>query len=829
MRNLLLGTVVVAVVAGGVELQTQQPPNGAASQAAKSAGMSGADQRQLLDQYCVTCHNERLETGGLALDVVDSTQVATHAPVLEKVVRKLRAGQMPPEGRPRPDERTLMAFVSSLESALDREAAQHLNPGWIPVHRLNRLEYANVIRDMLSLEIDAQALLPTDDSAFGFDNIAEALSLSPALMARYMSAATKISRLAMGSRENRQTIQQYKPAGFARQDYRMSEDQPFGTFGGLAVDHAFPLDGEYAFKIHLPRRGGNFVDYAYVVEIRINHALVKQFEVGGEYKGMKRDGDGGGPALPEDDVLAREISDYLRTIDEDLEIRLPVKAGVRLVSVAFVDRDPAAAEGADLPIVGLRNRQGGGGLGPGVEMLEITGPFGGQRPEETPSRERIFVCYPTAQQEEAPCAKKIITNLTRRAFRRPVVESDVAPLLEIYQRGRAAGDFETGIARALEALLTMPSFLMSIEVPPPGLKVGQSYRISNLELASRLSFFLWRSAPDEELLNIAVQGSLREPRVFEQQVRRMLADRRATRWMSDFVGQWLITRNMQTVEPDPRLFPTFEDTLRESMIRETELFFESQVRSDASVHDLLTAAYTFLNERLADHYDVPGIFGNHLRRVELSDKRRFGLLGHASVLTVTSYAHRTSVVLRGKWVLETLLGAPPPPPPPNVPPLQENDGKSTPASLRERMEQHRKNPVCASCHVRMDPLGFALEPFDAIGRLRETDDGMPINSAITLDGVAVDGPGEFREALVQQFGDEFVRTVTEKLLTYAVGRGLQYYDAPTVRDIMRQASRDNYAWSSLILAIVKSAPFQISIVPDIDNTRPAAAKVAQGL
>jgi hypothetical protein len=827
MRRFLFGIVGVLLVAGGIDLQTSQSAGAPAVQTAavKPALPSNDEQRQLLDRYCVTCHNERLKTGGLALDLIDPRDVNAHAEVLEKVLRKLRSGQMPPEGRPRPDQRTLTTFMSALESALDRASGSNLNPGSLPVHRLNRLEYANVIRDMLSLEINPQELLPTDDSAFGFDNNAEALSVSPALMARYMSAATKISRLALGSRDNRQAIQVYKPASFGRQDARMGEDLPFGTYGGLAVRHAFPLDGDYDFRIRL-QRGGNVADNEYVIEVRVDHALVKQFRIGGEFKNMTRDGEGGGPALPEEDVVARRLADYRQNIDNDLKLRVPLKAGVRLIAVTFVDIAPAAPEGAVLPPPSIRNSQGNnGGLSPGVDSLEIAGPFGGRTPRDTPSRRRIFVCEPTNPRDEEPCAKTIITTLARRAFRRPVTASDVEPLFQTYRAARAEGDFERGIERALETLLTMPSVLLRIEAPPAGARSGQIHRISDIELASRLSFFLWRSAPDDELLDAAARGSLHEPRVFEQQVRRVLADARAARWMTDFVGQWLIIRNLRSVEPDPLMFPDFDDTLRDAMGRETELFFESQVRDDRSIGELLTADYTYLNERLAGHYRVPGIFGSHFRRVRLTDERRHGLLGQASVLTVTSYAHRTSVVLRGKWVLETLLGSPPPPPPPNVPPLKENDGKSAPASLRDRMEQHRRNPVCATCHTRMDPLGFALENFDATGRWRETDEGAPINAAITLDGAKIDGPSDFRAALAKH-GDEFVRAVAEKVMTYALGRGLQYYDGPTVRQVLREAANDNYKWSALILAIVRSKPFQMTRVPDVDTARPAT--VAQG-
>jgi hypothetical protein len=458
--------------------------------------------------------------------------------------------------------------------------------------------------------------------------------------------------------------------------------------------------------------------------------------------------------------------------------------------------------------------------------LDIDGPYDGTVPTETESRRRIFVCRPDGLQSEKPCARKILGTLARRAYRRPITDADLQPLLKVYESTRTGRDFDTGIERALEMLLSMPEFLMRAESDPPNPKTGTIYRISDLELASRLSFFLWTSIPDDELLDLGARGRLHDPAVLAQQTRRMLADRRATRWMNDFLGQWLQIRNLETIEPDPIRFPDFDSTLREAMLEESELFFESQVRDDRPLLDLLRADYTFLNARLAEHYGVWNVYGSHFRRVPVTDPARPGLLGHASVLTTTSYADRTSVVLRGKWVLETLLGAPPPPPPPNVPPLKQNDGKSKPASLRERMEQHRSNAVCASCHATMDPLGFALENFNAIGKWREDDDGAPINTAITLRGASVDSPKAFREALLR-LSDEFTRTVTEKLLTYALGRGLDYRDAATVRHLVREGSPDNYRWSSLILGIVASPPFQQRIVRDGAPEQPPPSTVAR--
>ena len=745
--------------------------------------------RQLLDRYCVTCHNERLKTGGLLLDQVDLGQVEAHAAVLEKVVRKLRSGQMPPEGRPRPDAATLETFVTAVEAALDETAARRPDPGRVVSRRLNRVEYVNAIKDLLGMDIDGTQLLPSDMAGFGFDNNADVLSMTPALMARYHAAATKISRAAVGSPDNRPTQQMYS-LGFEQQDARMSEDMAFATHGGLAVQHLFPLDGEYVFAIRMKENEGDTIiglEDEHEIEIRLDHALVRRFKIGGQVTRMEP-----GVATERRDVDAQRSRDYRMNADKALEIRVPLKAGSKLVAVAFTDSTPS-------PLEGTYGR-------PGIDKLLISGPFGGKPPEDTAIRQRLFICRPSDAREEEPCARRILTALARRAYRRPVSELDLSPLLTIYRKGRQARDFDAGIERALETLLSMPDFLLRIEDEPIASKAGQTYRVSDVELASRLSFFLWRSVPDDTLLDAAARGKLRDDVALAQQVRRMLADRRATRFMNDFVGQWLQVRNIHGQAPDGALFAGFNDTLRRAMVHETELFFESQVREDRPIPELLRADYTYLNEPLARHYGVKGVYGSRFRRVASPDDRRQGLLGQASVLTVTSYANRTSVVLRGKWVLETLLGAPPPAPPPNVPPLKESDG-SNPTSLRDRMEQHRANPVCATCHTRMDPLGFALEHFDAIGQWRETDGGAPIDAAISLDDVTVRNPKEFREMLLR--GDDFVRTVTEKMLTYALGRGVEYYDAPVVRQMVRDLKRDEYRWSALVLGIVRSVPFQM--------------------
>ena len=789
----------------------------------QAAGQTEAPSRALLDRYCVTCHNERLQTAGVMFDRVDIDRADVHRELFEKVTSKLRSGQMPPQGRPRPEPAAVDAFVTALEAELDRVGAAAPNPGRVASHRLNRTEYVNAVRDLLDLEIDGEALLPSDMAGFGFDNNADVLAMTPALMDRYITAATKVSRLAVGTLENRPAIQTYRLPNAARQEARMGEDLPFATHGGLAARHAFSLDGNYVFRIRLQRSDiggsirGNIAEREYHIELRIDHALVERLTVGGAFAGQVRYTlSGGGIAPPDDDVVHQQVALYNQTADQDLEVRLPVKAGTRLVSAAFTDMAPSASAGVGDNVVA------------GVASLEIHGPYGGEIPEETPSRRRVFVCRPNGAYDEGPCARRILGTLARRAYRRPVTDADLEPLMAIFEIGRAAEGFETGVARALEALLSMPAFLMRTEVDPLDSPAGTIYPISDVELASRLAFFLWRSIPDEALLDAATRGQLHDPVVLARQTRRMLADRRAARWMNDFLGQWLQVRNLQTMVPDPLRFPGYDSTLRDALIKETELFFESQVREDRSVLDLLRADYTFLNARLAEHYGVPGVYGSHFRRMPVVDPARGGLLGHGSVLTTTSYADRTSVVLRGKWVLETLLGSPPPPPPANVPPLPENDGTREPTSLRERMEQHRSNPICATCHADMDPLGFALENFDAIGRWRESDEGAPIDSAITWRDTEIDSPKAFREALLRQSKDELLRTIAEKLLTYALGRGVDYLDAPTVRRIVRDAARDDYRWSSLILGIVRSAPFQQRIVRDSEQEERVAANAGRG-
>jgi mono/diheme cytochrome c family protein len=800
--------VAAAAFAGSLGLTASQSAPPAAS--ADRPGASAVD-RTLLDRYCVTCHNGRLKTAGLALDTLDLSQAPSHAAVLEKVINKLRSGQMPPPGRPRPDAASVDAFVTGLERTLD--AGEAINPGRVVAHRLNRLEYLNAVHDLLDLDIDP-SIVPPDSPGVGFDNNADALSVTPSLMNRYMSAASKVSRLAIGDPGITPAVQVYRASEFAPQVARAGEDAPFGTHGGLIVRHVFPLDGEYSFKLRMQRntigdtiRG---IDSAHEIQVRIDYGLVRRFTIGGKYKGYD-------PGLvngaPEDDIEGQQLHTYRLTADDVLEFRLAVKAGTRLVAATFSDSAPALSEQVPLmPSSPKRSFFTDDASDPGIDRITITGPFGASVPQETPSRRRIFTCQPRRSSPEGRasdegCAREILTTLARRAYRRPVTSADVDELLELYRSGSKEGGFEAGIGLALETILWSPAFVMRLEHDPAG--AAATYRISDLELASRLSFFLWRSIPDDRLLTLAARGRLHDRPVLEAEVHRMLNDPKARRWMADFSGQWLTVRNIDRQEPDPDIFPEFDDTLREAIATETRLFFRSQVTEDRSVIDLLSADYTFMNERLAQLYGVRGVYGSYFRKVPVTDPRRRGLLGQASVLAVTSYAHRTSVVLRGKWVLENLLGAPPPPPPANVPPLKENERGAPPKSLRERMEQHRANPVCASCHASMDPLGFALENFDAIGRWRDADSGLAIDAVSTMPGGAkIDGAAGFHDYLLSR-SDQFVRTLTKKLLEYAVGRTLEYYDEPAARRIIRDAARSNYQWSSLVLGIVESAPFQM--------------------
>lgn len=784
IKHLKLGLfLVICVAAASFGLTTVN------SQSQTSVPNSAnSPQSALIEQYCVGCHNPKYKSAGISLKGLDFNNIGNDAAVWEKVLRKVRTGQMPPADMPHPDANAVNAFVNWLEGSLDQAAKLNPNPGRPAVHRLNRAEYSNAIRDLLAVDIKPGQWLPVDDSGYGFDNIGEVLTLSPALLEKYLSAARRVSRLAVGDRSIKPVEDRYLPRRGSRNE-KVSEELPFLSRGGISVQHYFPLDGEYILRIKTPSNG--------------------------------------------------ETAEPSRTYD----YRLAVKAGLHTVGAAF-PRESAKVEptipgprrfgppptgGAvqmqplDLRLDGARLKRFEVPETASVEVLIINGPYNVTGRGETPSRAKIFVCKPTNANEETPCAKKILANLTRRAFRRPVTDADITPLMAFYERGRREGDFDDGIQRAVEAMLVSPDFLLRVETDQPASKAsntqGLAYRLNDVELASRLSFFLWSSIPDDELLTLAEQGKLKDQNVLQQQVRRMLDDPRSQALVTNFAGQWLHLRNLETVTPDPIVYAGFDDNLRESFRHETELFFESILRENRSVLDLLDADYTYLNQRLAEHYGIRGVYGPQFRRVTLNEQQRAsrgGLLGQGSLLTVTSYPNRTSVVQRGKWVLENLLGAPPPPPPPDVPDLKPkgHDGKLL--SMRQQLDLHRANPICASCHARMDPIGFALENYDGVGKWRTEDAGSMIDASGKLpDGTAFNGPAELRKILLTAHRDEFIGTVTEKLMTYALGRGLEAYDAPTVRAIMRETAKDNYKLQTLIMAIVNSKPFQMRRTPTL--------------
>ena len=758
--------------------------------------------RKLLDQYCVTCHNQKAKTAGLMFDKMDIEHVADGAETWEKVIRKLRGGMMPPPGMPRPDKAAMDGFISYLETSLDRAAAARANPGRDPLHRLNRSEYANAIRDLLALDIDVDALLPADDEANGFDNIADVLKVSPSLLEQYLTASRQIASLAVGDPNITPVSQVYHvPPDQAQGEH--IEGLPLGTRGGLLIHQNFPLDGQYQFSVKLLRNIVGYItglEWPHQLEISIDGERVFVAPVGGEEDNKMMDANLG---------IAGD------KLDARLKARVSVKAGPHTVAVAFLQKNHAESDEPLQPFTRDLDLQNMNGI-PLIDFVTVTGPFQATGPGDTPSRQRIFICRPANPSEELPCARKIVSTLARRAYRRPVTDKDVELPMRFYQDGRAHGNFDEGVESALRLILADPKFLFRSSPDPAGTAPGTVYRVSDLELASRLSFFLWSSIPDDALLDAAAQGKLKDPEVLDQQVKRMLVDKRSEAVVDNFAGQWLYLRNLQSAIPDRDTFPNFDDNLRQAFRRETELFFGSIIHEDRSVLDLLDANYTFVNERLAKHYGIPNIYGSQFRRVTFTDDNRRGLLGQGSILTVTSYPNRTSPVLRGKWILENILGTPPPPPPPNVPPLKENSEGSKPLPLRALLEQHRANPACASCHRIMDPLGFSLENFDGVGEWRTKEPGGTVDASGQLaDGSKVDGPAALRKALLSH-SDQFVETLTEKLLTYALGRGLEYYDMPVVRSIAHDAARNHYRFSSLIMGIVQSTPFRMKKAPEAD-------------
>ncbi len=773
--------------------------------------------QEVLNKYCVSCHNQRIKTAGLTLDTLDLTHVGDAAQTWEKVARKLRTHEMPPPGRPRPDAGTYAAVVARLETALDNAALSRPNPGRVAVHRLNRVEYANAIRDLLKLEIDPRSLLPADDTnQESFDNIASVLSVSPVLLEGYLSAASKVSRLAVGDPTTAPVVETYQIPKALEQDDRTRDDLPFGSQGGTVVRHYFPVDGEYSLKVLLRRELYYYIigmGDPHQIEIRLDGALLKRFSVGGEAtgRGSAESYIGQNQGDPEWEV-------YMQTADAGLEVRVPVKAGSREISVSFVRQYYEPTGILQPPQHGFARATNELYHGhPAVDVVLVGGPYSALAPGDTPSRRQVFLCRPKDAADEEPCARQIFSTLARRAYRRAITEKDLARLLTSFNAGRAEGGFEAGIQQGLERMLASPNFLFRVEQQPPNAMSGAAYRLRDIDLASRLSFFLWSSIPDDELLDLAIRGKLSEPAALTKQVRRMLADRRSQALVDNFAMQWLSLGKLAGVVPDVDVYPEFDENLREAMLEETRQFLNAQLREDRSAVELLTANYTFVNERLARHYGIPNVYGTHFRRVTFTDGTRGGLLGQASTLTATSYPNRTSPVLRGKWVLANLLGAPPPPPPADVPALKDAGQDGQPRSVRERMEQHRKNPACASCHMRMDPLGFSLENFDGVGKWRTTSDGAPIDpTAVLPDGTRFQGLGGLR-SLLANHPEDFVRTLSEKLLSYAVGRVMDYNDLPAIRQIARESAGQNYRWSALVSAIVKSTPFTMGTAQTASN------------
>jgi len=780
-----------------------------AQQSPASVASASSSPRGLFDTYCVTCHNQRTKVAGLMLDTVDVNDVSKHADVLEKAVRKLRGGMMPPPGARRPDQASVDAVVASLERALDQAAAAHPNPGRVALHRLNRAEYANAIEDLLALRVDPAALLPKDDEADGFDNVASVLSVSPSFLDQYISAARVVTARALGNAHARAGSMTYRPARGTDQAVHV-DGLPLGTRGGLLVEHLFPADGNYKLNINGLASAGYVrgVEYKHGLVVTVDGVKVFENTIGGE-EDMK--------------AIDQQQAPAVAAVNGRFQnIPLTVTAGSHKVGVTFIAR--TFAESDD---VLYSFRPAGEDRIPRVGSIEIQGPFTPTGLADTTSRQRVFVCRPTTAADEQPCATKILSAFARHAFRRPVTDQDLAAPLSFYSSGRASGDFESGIQAALPTILASPKFLYRAERSPAGLAPGSVHRISDLDLASRLSFFLQSRMPDEELLRLGEQKRLADPAVLNTQVTRLLADPKSRTLVTSFAFQWLKMRGVDDIEPDAVIFPNFDDGLRDAFRREMELFVQAIMREDRSVLDLLNADFTFVNERLALHYGIPNVRGDRFRRVTLTDPNRFGLLGKGGMLLSTSYANRTAPVLRGAWILENILGTPPAPPPPDVEAFQENKDGEKAKTIRAIMEQHRSKPSCNACHGVMDPLGFAFENFDAVGAWRSTDvfAGTPIDpSGKLVDGTSVSGPVDVRRAILRR-PEQFVQTMTEKLMTYALGRTVEYYDMPAVRKIVHAAAATNYRFSSIVKGIVASEPFQMRKVPEAQAPESSTASL----
>ena len=785
-----------------------------------------ANNRALLDQYCVICHNQavvasipqpnegllttQLRNLGLSLDTEDVSDLSKNPEVWEKVVKKLRVGVMPPPTYPRPDAAAYNEFRNWLETELDRVASLDINPGRTQAfHRLNQVEYKNAIRDLLALDIEVSDLIPADaPDQFGFDNNADVLAFSPLNVERYISAAHKISELAVGMTPRGAVVKSYEVPLNLIQDDRLSEELPFGSRGGAAIEHFFPVDGEYRITINLQTNYVDFVrgfDQDHEIELSLDGEHLRTFSFGGDAPGIPAPYSYAGNIRGSDDW-----EEFMMAFaDRGFDLVLPIKAGPRVLGATF-PREMWEPEGVEQPrLFGYQLAVNElPDSNPGLGSIEVEGPLSVSGSGDTPSRRRIFSCFPTNADEAPACAREILHSLAQQAYRRPIENDDIEDLMQFYTQGYRDGGFEAGIQFALERLLVSPDFLFRIEQVPLDQEPGNSYAITGFELASRLSFFLWSSLPDDELLALAGSEGLRDPEVLEQQVLRMLADPKAAAFIDNFGGQWLYLRNLDGIYPDPAEFPEFDENLREAFKRETQLFIGHQIRNDNSLRELLSADYTFVNERLARHYGIPGIYGNRYRKVTLDGAERGGLFGHGSLMMVTSYPNRTSPVLRGKFVLENLLGGPPPEPPPNVPALEtSSDGKQL--TMRDAMAMHRENPACRVCHAAMDPIGFSLENYDAVGKWRNVFADQPIDaSGLLPDGNTFDGPDGLRDLLLSR-PDDFVGTITEKLMRFALGRSLEYYDMPAIRKIVRDAAESDYRWSAIILGVVESVPFQM--------------------
>ncbi|HLK82268.1 MAG TPA: DUF1592 domain-containing protein [Xanthobacteraceae bacterium] len=791
-RTRALAALGVAV-AGAVLMRAAVVPAENSASPAPSNQPSSFDQHsawQTWKLYCDTCHFGPKARAGVNLETLDLANLDRNGALWEKVLRKLRGREMPPPGAPRPDEATYQNLVNAIEGERERLIDARPNPGRPTLHRLNRAEYANVIRDLLALEVDVSELLPSDDAGYGFDNIGDVLTVSPSLLEKYLLAAGKISRAAVGDTTMPPAYQTYDIPHALKQDDRMGEDMPIGSRGGALVNHYFPVDGEYEISVGLQRGRADEIlgtGRERNLDLRLDDERLELFKI---------------PASGRRANI--NTATGRNNIEANLKVRLPVKAGTHTI-VATFQKDTVVPEG----IIFRPRADAVQAHFEGVGSISISGPFNVQGPGATPSRDKIFICHPSAPTEEQACAERILTNLAHRAYRRPISADDLPQLMALYKQGAETGGFEAGVRLALQKILVSPEFIFRAELDPANTPPGSVHRLSDIELASRLSFFLWSSIPDDELLAVAERGELSDPAMLERQVQRMLADPRAHALVQNFVGQWLFLRNIPKMQPDITAFTYFDDNLRQALEKETELVVENEMHEDRSIVNLLTTDYTFVNQRLAEHYGIEGIYGNEFRRVAVTDPKRYGLLGQASIMAVTAYPNRTAPTIRGKWVLEQLLGTPPPPPPPNVPALKIDENQKV-LTMRQRMEEHRVSPQCAVCHRIMDPIGFALDNFDGLGKWRDTEGDEVIDpSGVLPDGTPFDGPVGLRDILVHKKRDVFVENFTERLLTYALGRGTEEYDQPVVRKIAREAAANNYRWSAIILGIIKSKPFQM--------------------